>query len=246
MEFARYLPARRRELTEGADREVQGAQLQGRRRAHEGSESHVPEVPERPQPAAAAREGAPRRPRQGQPRAGARGPRRRQDGRSWSASRSTTCCAAAACCTSRSTRPSPTCAPTTTRCSRSSRPRRTSRTPRACAPRSTAARSIRAYPPAGFSAAKLREAVKLEREARRAPGARDRRGPRPRRALPRDELTELRALARELRRRDLALGVGCRASASRRCPAQLRSASSDLLSVILALEPGDGASRCAR
>ena len=101
----------------------------------------------------------------------------------------------------------PTCAPSTTRCSTTSPRPPTSRTPRACAARCDRRRSIRAYPAPGFSAAKLREAVKFESEA----------GARPElvivegfdlAAAPRDELLDLRALAGELQARDLALGLG--------------------------------------
>jgi hypothetical protein len=98
-------------------------------------------------------------------------------------------------------------------------------------------RSIRAYPPNTFSAAKLREAVKIEAEAGASPellivegfdfGS-----------APRDELLDLRELARELE-----VEVWLSAAAPEESVAELPpeiGPLAELLSVILALEPGDG------
>ena len=99
-------------------------------------------------------------------------------------------------------------------------------------------RSIRAYPAPGFSAAKLREAVKFESEA----------GGRPElvivegldlAAAPRDELLELRALAGELQA-EIWLSASVPGERTQELPAEIR-AIEDLLSVVLALEPGDSA-----
>ena len=97
-------------------------------------------------------------------------------------------------------------------------------------------RRIRVYPPAEFTSAKLREAVKLESEN----------GARPALiviegldldALPRDEIADLKALAGELDA-EVWLSARC-AEESVRIPAALR-ALDDLVSVILALEPDAG------
>jgi hypothetical protein len=98
-------------------------------------------------------------------------------------------------------------------------------------------RSIRAYPAPGFSAAKLREAVKFESEA----------GGRPELvivdgldlAVPRDEVLERRALAGELQA-EIWLSASLKDERVRGLPAEIRPIE-DLLSVILALEPGDSA-----
>jgi hypothetical protein len=99
-------------------------------------------------------------------------------------------------------------------------------------------RSIRAYPAPGFSAAKLREAVKFESEA----------GGRPELLIveglslagaPRDELLELRALAGELQA-EIWLSASVPGERVNGLPAEIRPLE-DLLSVILALEPGDSA-----
>ena len=99
-------------------------------------------------------------------------------------------------------------------------------------------RSIRAYPAPGFSAAKLREAVKFESEA----------GGRPElvivdglqlAAVPRDEVLELRALAGELEA-EVWLSGPVKDERVQGVPAEIRPIQ-DLLSVILALEPGDSA-----
>jgi hypothetical protein len=99
-------------------------------------------------------------------------------------------------------------------------------------------RSIRAYPAPGFSAAKLREAVKFESEA----------GGKPElvivdgldlAAAPRDEVLELRALAGELQA-EIWLSASLKDERVRGLPPEIRPIE-DLLSVILALEPGDSA-----
>lgn len=99
-------------------------------------------------------------------------------------------------------------------------------------------RSIRSYPEGGFSAAKLREAVKFEGEAGVKPGlvivdGFDLSG------APRDELTELRALAGELQA-ELWLSASMPGERVQSLPTALRSVE-DLLSVVLVLEPGDSA-----
>ena len=132
-----------------------------------------------------------------------------------SASPSTTCCAAATSCTSRSTRPSvnhvrafydTVFAELTSSTHLKDAARERAEVDRR--------RSIRTYTAPSFSAAKLREAVKFEAEA----------GAKPELVIvegfdvagaPRDELLELRVLAGELRRRDLALGVGSRRARAR-------------------------------
>jgi hypothetical protein len=97
-------------------------------------------------------------------------------------------------------------------------------------------RSIRAYPAGGFSAAKLREAVKFDAEA----------GARPELVIvegfdlggaPRDELQELRALATELEA-ELWLSASVPGERVSELPGSIRPIQ-DLLSVVLALEPAD-------
>jgi hypothetical protein len=99
-------------------------------------------------------------------------------------------------------------------------------------------RSIRAYPAPGFSAAKLREAVKFECEA----------GGRPELVIvdglelgpvPRDEVLELRALAGELQA-EIWVSASLKDERVRGIPPEIRPIE-DLLSVILALEPGESA-----
>ena len=101
-------------------------------------------------------------------------------------------------------------------------------------------RSIRAYRAASFSAAKLRESVKFETEA----------GAKPELVIlegfdvasaPRDELLDLRALAGELDA-EIWLSASLPEERVRELPASLRPVA-DVLSVILALDPGDGAPR---
>jgi len=97
-------------------------------------------------------------------------------------------------------------------------------------------RSIRTYTAGGFSAAKLREAAKFETEA----------GARPELVIvdgfdlagaPRDELLELRALAGELGA-EIWLSASVPGERVRGLPAEIQPVE-DLLSVVLALEPGD-------
>jgi len=97
-------------------------------------------------------------------------------------------------------------------------------------------RSIRSYPAGSFSAAKLREAAKFETEA----------GSRPELVIvdgfdiagaPRDELQELRALAGELEA-EIWLSTSVSGEGVQGLPAAIRPVE-DLLSVVLALEPGD-------
>lgn len=96
-------------------------------------------------------------------------------------------------------------------------------------------RSIRSYPTAQFSSAKLRDAVKVESEA----------GSRPALVIvegfdlasaPRDELAEIRALAQEF---DAEIWLSASLSTERiaEVPASLRAVK-DIASVVLALEPG--------
>jgi hypothetical protein len=103
-------------------------------------------------------------------------------------------------------------------------------------------RSIRAYPPSSFGAAKLREAVKLETEA----------GNRPTLILlegveldatPADEVADVRALAQELEA-EVWLSAAAPGEQIESLPPSL-SAVEELVSVILALEPhvGEGAVR---
>ena len=97
-------------------------------------------------------------------------------------------------------------------------------------------RSIRAYPPATFSAAKLREAVKMDSEA----------GTRPTlvvlegvdlATLPREDLLDFQALTQELAA-ELWLSVSLAGERADGIPDEV-SRFDDVLSVILALEPHD-------
>jgi hypothetical protein len=99
-------------------------------------------------------------------------------------------------------------------------------------------RSIRAYPAPSFNAAKLRESVKFEAEA----------GAKPELVIlegfdvasaPRDELLDLRMLAGELGA-EVWLSASLPDERVRELPAGLRPIE-DVLSVILALDPADGA-----
>ena len=101
-------------------------------------------------------------------------------------------------------------------------------------------RSIRAYRAASFSAAKLRESVKFETEA----------GAKPELVIlegfdvasaPRDELLDLRVLASELDA-EIWLSASLPEERVRELPPSLQPLA-DVLSVILALDPGDGAPR---
>ncbi len=99
-------------------------------------------------------------------------------------------------------------------------------------------RSIRAYPAAGFGASKLREAVKVESEAGGPPAVvvvegwdLD--------STPRDEVAELKALAQELQA-EIWLSVACAGERIQGMPPTLARVQ-DLASVILALEPAEGA-----
>ena len=171
MEFARYVrvPGEvQKELVEEVRLEA-GARRRRRREAS-GGRSLEATIPERAKPAAPAREGTPRRPRRGQPRRRARGPRRRQDvvpGRR--RGRRAAARGARAARLVLRTR-SPTCARTTTPSSTSSRSSKhlenDGADPRRDRPRAAA---IRVYPPNSLTPAKLRDAVKLEREAGGAP-----------------------------------------------------------------------------
>jgi hypothetical protein len=99
-------------------------------------------------------------------------------------------------------------------------------------------RSIRAYPPSRFSAAKLREAVEFEAEA----------GAKPELVIvdgfefataPRDEILDLGVLASELQA-EVWLSASVRGERVVSLPPEIAPIE-DLLSVILALEPADGA-----
>ena len=98
-------------------------------------------------------------------------------------------------------------------------------------------RSIRAYPPNTLNAAKLREAVKVEAEAGGSPELVIVEGF-DFRSVPRDEVRDLRELAGELEA-ELWLSAGAPGEKVAKLPAEIEPIA-DLLSVILALEPGDG------
>lgn len=100
-------------------------------------------------------------------------------------------------------------------------------------------RSIRVYPPNTISAAKLRDAVKLEREAGGAPSLLVLEGVLG--AFGRSDVEDLRALAQELDA-EVWLESACSDERVVRIPPQV-AAVEDLISVILALEPGDDAVR---
>jgi len=95
-------------------------------------------------------------------------------------------------------------------------------------------RSIRAYPPAGFSAAKLREAVKIEGEAGAKPALVIVEGYDLENAS-RDEVQELRALATEIGA-EIWLSASCPGDKVDHLPPALARVA-DAVSVILALEP---------
>jgi len=99
-------------------------------------------------------------------------------------------------------------------------------------------RSIRSYPAAGFGASKLREAVKVESEAGGVPALvvvegwdLD--------ATPRDEVADLKALAGELQA-EIWLSAACAGERIPGVPPTLARVQ-DLVNVILALEPAEGA-----
>jgi hypothetical protein len=101
-------------------------------------------------------------------------------------------------------------------------------------------RSIRSYPSNAFSAAKLREALKIEAEA----------GVRPTVVIvegfdlegaPRDEVADLKALATELAA-EIWLSVTCAGDRVDALPAPLQRVQG-MVSVILALEPAEGGVR---
>lgn len=96
-------------------------------------------------------------------------------------------------------------------------------------------RSIRAYPPEGFDAAKLREAVKVEHEANGTPGMVIVEGFDFERAS-HDDVAGLKSLAEELNA-ELWLSHGCPGEAVADLPKSV-TAFRDLFGVILALEPG--------
>ena len=101
-------------------------------------------------------------------------------------------------------------------------------------------RSIRVYPPNSLSAAKLRDAVKLERETGGSPSLLVLEGI-DLAAFGRADVEDLRALAQELDA-EVWLESACKDEREVRIPPQV-VAIEDLLSVILALEPGDDAVR---
>ncbi len=98
-------------------------------------------------------------------------------------------------------------------------------------------RSIRVYPPNTLTASKLRDAVKLETDAGSRPSLIILEGLDCQR-LPHDELTEIKALAAELAAE---VWISSPAAEERvaAMPNGLRKAG-DRISVVLALEPGDG------
>jgi len=98
-------------------------------------------------------------------------------------------------------------------------------------------RSIRVYPPNTLTASKLRDAVKFEIDAGAKPSLLILEGL-DCQTLPHDELAEIKALAREL---DAEVWISSTAAEERvaAVPAPLRKLG-DLISVVLALEPGDG------
>jgi hypothetical protein len=99
-------------------------------------------------------------------------------------------------------------------------------------------RSIRVYPQGSLSASKLRDAVKLETEAGAQPSLLILEGVDVA-ALPEEEMRDLKALAGEL-----AAEVWLEAHTREEGPAVVPSSVArfgDMVSVVLALEPGDGA-----
>ena len=102
-------------------------------------------------------------------------------------------------------------------------------------------RSVRVYPPNSITAAKLRDAVKLERESGGTPSLLVLEGLDLGGAFGRQDVEDLRALAQELDA-EVWLESACKDERAVRIPAQV-AAVEDLVSVILALEPGDDAVR---
>jgi hypothetical protein len=102
-------------------------------------------------------------------------------------------------------------------------------------------RSVRVYPPNSITAAKLRDAVKLERESGGAPSLLVLEGLDLGGAFGRHDVEDLRALAQELDA-EVWLESACKDERAVRISPQV-AALEDLLSVILALEPGDDAVR---
>ncbi|HVP31367.1 MAG TPA: hypothetical protein VMW35_19630 [Myxococcota bacterium] len=101
-------------------------------------------------------------------------------------------------------------------------------------------RSIRSYPASGFSAAKLREALKIEGEAGAKPTLVIVEGYELD-AASRDEVLELKALAGELGA-ELWLSAACPGDKVQGVPPSLARVE-DAVSVILALEPAEGSVR---
>ena len=102
-------------------------------------------------------------------------------------------------------------------------------------------RSVRVYPPNSITTAKLRDAVKLERESGGAPSLLVLEGLDLGGVFGRHDVEDLRALAQELDA-EVWLESACKDERSVRIPPQV-AAVEDLVSVILALEPGDDAVR---
>lgn len=98
-------------------------------------------------------------------------------------------------------------------------------------------RSIRAYPPAGFDVAKLREAVKLEEEMGSRPGMVILEGLE-HASLSRDELLAMRSLAGELEA-EIWVSATCPGERVEAMPPALAECA-DVFGVVLALEPGPG------
>jgi hypothetical protein len=98
-------------------------------------------------------------------------------------------------------------------------------------------RSIRTYPASGFAPAKLREALKFEAEAGPPPALVVIEGL-PLEQASRDEVEDLRALARETDA-EIWLSVACAEERVRELPPRVRRLE-DLFAVVLALEPGPG------
>jgi len=101
-------------------------------------------------------------------------------------------------------------------------------------------RSIRVYPPGELTAAKLRDAVKLETEARAKPSLLILEGL-DLESFGRADLEDVKALAQELVA-EVWLESACAGERVVEVPAAVGQLD-DLLSVILALEPGDGSVR---